>query len=155
MDDTTDEDETDVWGDFPETVLYFHGPEPLTVDLRAQVTAHQREEFIKLGLEHSFGILTAQDPRGKTQSADRNAHLAMNLQQELTAARTHYVVVDACSPDHSHCEASVAVLLSQKAMVALACRYDQLAIFWFDGTRFWIVPALANAPPLSLPVPSL
>jgi len=124
----------------------------LVIDLRAPVTAAHRDALIGLGLERSFGILTAQDPGGATQSPERNAMLAANLQRVLGAARMHYVTVDASSPDHSHSESSVAVSLSRDSAVALARQYDQLAIFWFDGRQFWIVPVTANVPPLSLPV---
>ena len=62
-----------------------------------------------------------------------------------------FVSVDACSPDRTHCERSVAVMMPQEKAIALARELEQVAIFWFDGKRFWIIGALMEAEPLMLP----
>lgn len=59
--------------------------------------------------------------------------------------------VDACSPDRSHCECSVAVVMEQKKALDLARELEQVAIFWFDGKRFWILGAIVESDPLMLP----
>ena len=59
--------------------------------------------------------------------------------------------VDACSPDRSHCECSVAVIMEQKRAIDLARELEQVAIFWFDGKQFWILGAIVEAEPLMLP----
>lgn len=59
--------------------------------------------------------------------------------------------VDACSPDRSHCECSVAVVMEQDRALALARELEQVAIFWFDGKRFWILGAIVESDPLMLP----
>jgi hypothetical protein len=41
--------------------------------------------------------------------------------------------------------------MPQKKAIALARALEQVAIFWFDGKRFWIVGALMEADPLMLP----
>ena len=59
--------------------------------------------------------------------------------------------VDCCSPDRSHCECSIAVTMPQREALDLAREMRQVAIFWFDGNRFWILGALVEADPLMLP----
>ena len=59
--------------------------------------------------------------------------------------------VDACSPDRSHCECSVAVVMEQDLALALGRELEQVAIFWFDGKRFWILGAIVEFDPLMLP----
>ena len=59
--------------------------------------------------------------------------------------------MDACSPDHAHCECSVAVLMPQEKAIELARELEQVAIFWFDGKLFWILGAIVEADPLMLP----
>lgn len=140
------------WGEFPNTVLHFGGDLPCAIDLREPVTPAHRDHFARLGLEQTFGVLSAQDPWGKTLSPQQNHELAVKLHHELAVAGIPYVPLDACSPDHSHCETSVAVSLSQADAVALAVRHEQLAIFWFDGARFWIVPAVSMTPAIPLPI---
>ena len=59
--------------------------------------------------------------------------------------------VDACSHDRSHCECSVAVVMERDRALALARELEQIAIFWFDGKRFWILGAIVESDPLMLP----
>jgi hypothetical protein len=35
--------------------------------------------------------------------------------------------------------------------VGMARELDQLALFWYDGTSFWLVPARVGERPLALP----
>lgn len=102
-------------------------------------------------LEHTFGIVTAQDPMGVKQSGVRNTELADMLERAAASLGGPWVRVDACNPDHSHCERSIAISIGLQPLIALACRYDQLAIFWFDGAAFWIIPARSDEPALRLP----
>ena len=41
--------------------------------------------------------------------------------------------------------------MPQDNAIALARELEQIAIFWFDGHRFWILGALLEADPLMLP----
>jgi len=140
------------WGDFPETVLHFDSTPVLVLDLRQRVSATALSAIREIGFEQQFGIVTAQDPMGVTQAKDVNAALATRLRTEVADLHVPYLGVDACSPDHSHCEQSVAVALGLRQSIDLACRYDQLAIFWFDGAAFWIVPARSCNARTRLPV---
>jgi len=49
------------------------------------------------------------------------------------------------SPDGERTEHGSAVSLERDDVVAIARRFDQSAIFWFDGGSFWLVGALVDA----------
>lgn len=140
------------WGYFPSTVLDFIGPGAPSIDLRERPSRELNRALTRLGLGPTFGIITAQNPMGSSQSADRNAELAARLRHEIAAMEIPFTVVDACSPDRSHRERSVAVAISCNDLVEIASRYGQLAIFWFDGDSFWIVPARSEKQRVRLPV---
>lgn len=139
------------WGDFPCTVLHFIGPGVPSIDLRDRVFPDATCALTRLGLAHTFGIVTGQDPMGRIQSTGRNSELAARLQREVAAMNVPFALVDACNPDRSHCEQSFAIAISCDEAVALADRYEQLAIFWFDGNSFWIVPARSLKERVRLP----
>lgn len=106
----------------------------------------------EIGFERSFGILSAQEPMGLPQPKDVDARLAATLKAEVAELGTWHVHLDACSPDRSHCECSIAIVLDLESLIALAYRYNQLAIFWFDGEGFWIVPVRSSKARQRLPV---
>lgn len=89
---------------------------------------------------------------GVTQLPAVNDALAASLQQEAAGLGVTHVCVDACSPDESHCERSVAIALDERSLIDLAHRYEQLAMFWFDGEAFWIIPVHSRNARLQLPV---
>lgn len=138
------------WGDFPSTHLHFVDEPTVVIDVRGHVAPETRAALAAHGLTGPFSVVTAQDPMGKTQSPDENARLAVKLQERVKSLGVPYARVDACSPDRSHCEASIAVVMARQDAVRLACEYDQLAIFWFDGDAFWIVPARSSKPAVRL-----
>jgi len=43
------------------------------------------------------------------------------------------------------------VVMPQEKATALARELEQVAFFWFDGKRFWIIGAMLEADPLMLP----
>jgi hypothetical protein len=51
-----------------------------------------------------------------------------------------------------HIERGYAFTASLEESKAAARKWDQDAVFWFDGTRFWLVPADEQRPPISLPM---
>ena len=95
--------------------------------------------------------MTAFDPRGKDLSAAENERRRRDLHTRLKKLGYRFVDVDACSPDGSHCECSVAIVMDQKKAIELARELEQVAIFWFDGKRFWILGAIVESDPLMLP----
>lgn len=140
------------WGDFPHTVLHFADASSDSIDLRKEVSAEAIRVLTRIGLEWSFGVITAHNPMGITQSTQWNDAIAAELLREVAAMGVPFALLDACSPDRSHCERSIAVSAPCSGLIQLARSYDQLAIFWFDGSSFWIVPARSTMDQVRLPI---
>ena len=146
------------WDQYPETLLeFFRDPDDdapaLVVDLRRPVDDAARRRLAALGLDGPFGVVTAAAPRGEDQLEDFDRARQADLDD---AARTESLAltwrVDGVSPDGAHRERSTAVRLPKDDAVALGRRYQQSAIFWYDGRDFWLLGALAAAEPVRLPV---
>jgi hypothetical protein len=45
----------------------------------------------------------------------------------------------------------MAVLITQGKAIELARELEQVAIFWFDGKRFWIIGVMVDIDPIMLP----
>jgi hypothetical protein len=142
------------WPRYPETILTLSTNPAVEIDLRKIPCARAIADLAAAGFDRPFAVLTAFDPRGRDLSATENEKRRRELDARLTKSRYKFVAVDACSPDRSHCECSVAVIMPQDKAIALARELEQVAIFWFDGKRFWILGALVEADPLMLPCSS-
>jgi hypothetical protein len=140
------------WSSYPETVLHFSGEPPAMVDLRVELTPALRKGLAALGLSGEFAVVTAFNPRGVDSSEEENERRMAELEAELESAGERFVRLDACSPDKSHCECSVAVETGRGRAIEIAKRFEQVAIFWYDGSRFWIYGAISEADPIQLPV---
>ena len=55
------------------------------------------------------------------------------------------------APDGSYAERCVAVRLALREALRLAHAERQLALFWYDGATFWLMPAEADGTPQRLP----
>lgn len=141
------------WHRYPDTILRFRTTPAVRVDLREPVSKDVLAKMEGIGFGKPFAVLTAHDPRGEDESTEVNARRATELDARLNEAGARFVRVDACSPDGSHCEASVAADITHNLATALAREFEQVAIFWFDGEKFWIVGVLAPADPVMLPRP--
>src|ERR1700682_3019938 len=150
MNETPDQHDPD-WSRYPETVLTFATRPPLEIDLREVPSDSALAQLKTAGFGKPFAIMTAFDPEGRNLSAAENEQRNQQLNRLLTSTGYQFVRVDACSPDRSHCECSVAVSMPQREALDLARELRQVAIFWFDGKRFWILGALVEADPLMLP----
>src|SRR5215210_1105435 len=139
------------WPRYPETILEFATTPVVGIDLRKVPSNASIAALTKAGLGQPFAIVTAFDPRGKNLSAAENEIRTKELETRLRSTGYRFVRVDCCSPDRSHCECGFAVVMRQEETLDLARELEQVAIFWFDGGRFWIVGALAEADPLMLP----
>jgi len=139
------------WGSYPETVLIFAGDAEIFVDLREPVPPATRAAFAEIGLGGTFSILTAFNPRGIDLPAEENDRRMAELESELRSSGDDFVRVDACSPDRSHCECSVALKGEIGRALDIARRWEQIAIFWWDGSTFWIQAAITDGH-LRLPV---
>jgi hypothetical protein len=133
--------------------LRFSIEPPLEIDLREIPSERVLEHLKAAGFGRPFAVLTAFDPRGRDLSPDENEQRRRDLDRRLGNEGYKFAHVDACSPDRSHCECSVAVVMPQDKAIALARELEQIAIFWFDGKRFWILGALLDTEPVLLPEP--
>ncbi|HJP59027.1 MAG TPA: DUF3293 domain-containing protein [Gemmatimonadaceae bacterium] len=150
MRSTPDQHDPD-WPRYPETVLTFATNPKLEIDLRQPLSESALSGLKQIGLANPFAVLTAFDPRGADLSPEENEKRRRGLNDRLKRSGYRFVEVDACSPDRAHCERSVAVLMPQREAIDLAIELEQVAIFWFDGERFWILGAYVEADPLMLP----
>ena len=150
MRSTPDQHDPD-WPRYPETVLTFATNPKLEIDLRQPLSESALSGLKQIGLANPFAVLTAFDPRGADLSPEENEKRRRGLNDRLKRSGYGFVEVDACSPDRAHCERSVAVLMPQREAIDLAIELEQVAIFWFDGERFWILGAYVEADPLMLP----
>jgi Protein of unknown function (DUF3293) len=150
MKSTPDQQDPD-WPRYPETILSFSTKPAVEIDLREIPSERVLAQLAAAGFGQPFAVLTAFDPRGENLSAPENERRRGELDDRLRAEGYEFVHVDACSPDRSHCECSVAVLMPQAKAIELARELEQVAIFWFDGKRFWILGAIVESDPLTLP----
>jgi hypothetical protein len=139
------------WPKYPETILTFSTTPPVEIDLRAVPSTEALAALHAAGFSDPFAVMTAFDPRGENLSAQENDRRQRDLETRLSKAGHRFTKVDACSPDRSHCECSVAVTMPQQEAIDLARKLEQVAIFWFDGKHFWIIGALVETDPLMLP----
>jgi len=150
MKPTLDQHDPD-WPRYPETLLSFATRPPVEIDLREIPPDSALAQMRAAGLGEPFAIMTAFDPEGRNLSEAENERRKQELDRRLSATGYPFVQVDCCSPDRSHCECSVAVTMPQEKALDLAREMQQVAIFWFDGKRFWILGALVETDPLMLP----
>jgi hypothetical protein len=141
----------DRWSRYPETVLKFATDPEIDVDLRVPLEPPMRNGLRAIGLDGKFAVLTAYNPRGENIPHHKNDDLSARLEAELKSAGERFIRVDACSPDDSHCECGVALAVPLDRAIAIAKRFEQVAIFWFDGDNFWIEGVLSSAKPMKLP----
>lgn len=139
------------WPRYPETILSFATRPPIQIDLRAIPSDAALSQLKGAGFGEPFAIMTAFDPKGRDLSETENKGQQSAFEQRLAASGYRFVRVEACSPDRSHCESSVAVIMSREDAVATAKRLEQVALFWFDGARFWILGGIVETDPLMLP----
>lgn len=132
-------------------MLTFATRPPVEIDLRKTPSDFALAQLRAAGFGEPFAIVTAFDPEGRNLSATENERRKKDLDRRLSSAGYRFVHVDSCSPDRSHCECSVAVTMPQQKALDLARDLRQVAIFWFDGKRFWILGALAKSDPIMLP----
>ena len=147
---TPDQHDLD-WPKYPETILQFAANPAIEIDLRQPVTPESISQLKRIGLGTPFAIMTAYDPRGQDLPTQENERRRKKLNDRLASDGYRFAQVDCCSPDGSHCERSVAVVMPQDAALDLARELEQVAIFWFDGERFWILGAIVDTDALMLP----
>lgn len=139
------------WASYATTILRVHAPEPFEIALDRPVPPPARAALAAAGLAGPFGLVTPCNPRGRPATdAENRARLAA-FHAELRRDGHAWIRVDGLSPDRRHAEEGVALAWSADAVRALARRWDQSAIYWWDGTAFWVLGALTEAAPWRLP----
>jgi hypothetical protein len=136
------------WASYAETHLVIHGPVPVRIDLAHPLGPREGAGLVASGLPGTFGLVTPENPFGHPSDAAQNAERLARFLAEL-GPRPH-VRVDGVSPDGAHVEHGVALAWPCAEVVALAERWEQSAIYWFDGQAFWVVGALTVAAPWRL-----
>ena len=138
------------WASYAETVLVFAGPGEFEIDLSFPVPPAAHRDLAARGLDRPFGLVTPCNPRGRPSSPGENEARLVRFLAELDLTGARYVRVDGSSPDRRYVERGVALSWPQGEIVALAKRWEQSAIYWWDGTRFWVVGALTETAPWPL-----
>lgn len=140
-----------LWKVYETALLSFAGSARIAVDLARPLSAPERASLAALGLGAHFAVITAFNPGGRNLSGARNRWRQLSLRAALTLRRARFVAASGESPDGSHRERGVAVAMSRGDAAAMARRFGQLAIYWFDGESFWIDGVLAPRAPKRLP----
>ena len=142
------------WASYAETILAFPGQDTLEIDLSIPVSLSAQRGLVARGLDSPFGLVTPCNPRGRPSSPEENGARLVRFLAGLGRSGTPLVRVDGLSPDRRHVEHGVALTWPQEKVVALARRWEQSAIYWWDGTRFWVVGALTDTEPWPLGGPA-
>lgn len=141
-----------LWETYPNTNLEL-GTEPkLVIDLRQAVPPQTIHALKQIGLQTSFAVLTACDPLERPASQEENRRWTNELGSKLRTLRADLLPADGVSTDGAHREVGYAAAIPIETATDLAKRFRQAAYFWFDGKRFWIMPALVRAEPVPLPL---
>jgi hypothetical protein len=138
------------WASYAETILVFHGDPPLEVPLSLPVSPSTRAALAARGLGGPFGLVTPCNPRGRRTDASENAARLRAFLAALDQRGVGFHRVDGVSPDRLHVEPGVALAWPQESVVTLAREWEQSAIYWWDGERFFVIGALTLAPPWPL-----
>jgi hypothetical protein len=146
------------WSQYPCTVLELHRaatdyPEAsvLEIDLRTELAPATAAHLQRMGLGDRWAVVTAYNPHGRDRDPEGNEARHARLVETVRSSGVPFLRADGRSPDASHREVGLAVALPQPDAIALAARFGQSAIFWFDGEAFWLVPAGTTAEPVRLP----
>jgi hypothetical protein len=118
--------------------------EPITVDVCAAAGPDVISRLLELGLGQQFAVITPCNPLGVRLNDDANAVRLAAFRADLDTAGIRSLEADGWSPDRSHVERGNACALSLPAAIALARRWQQLALFWFDGRAFTVIPISGN-----------
>jgi Protein of unknown function (DUF3293) len=140
----------DSWCHYPQTILRFPFADR-AIDLRSELPAEERLFLKNLFPRGRFAIVTPANPHGTELSKAENERRLNRFAIELDVLHIPHVRADGASHDGSHVEPGFAVPLKLLAAVRLAQHWEQVGLFWFDGSRIWVVPADHEHEALPLP----
>ncbi|MBA2565997.1 MAG: DUF3293 domain-containing protein [Gemmatimonadetes bacterium] len=147
---TQDKEHERVWNEYREAVLEFPAAR-MTIDLRRAISDDAREGLRQLGPDKSFAVVTAENPHGRDAEPALNERRARELEDELRRRGVRFVRADGCSANQTHRERGVALWLDRETALEVARSRAQLALYWFDGDAFWLVPAAGGREAERLP----
>ena len=139
------------WDQYGGTVLELLGDRSLRIDLTKAVPAQAMAVLMTHGVGPTFAVVAATNPHGQRVDDDENQRATQALLAEVRARGWAWVPADGVSLDGSHREPGFAIATTRPNALALARRFEQSAIFWFDGVTMWIVGAAVSAPDRKLP----
>lgn len=139
------------WTAYANTVLVIGRKGRLEVDLRQRLPGKARRLLTELGLGNTFAIVTASNPGGRDTPLWQNWWRHRHMRAQLRSRGLPFVPADGQSPDGAHRERGFAIAMGREDAAALALELDQLALYWFDGSDFWIDAVSAATAPRQLP----
>jgi hypothetical protein len=139
------------WSRYPQTILEMLEDRSLVIDLREEIAHEARRALSQHGFGTGFVVLTAWNPHGRSTDEATNRERDRSLRAWLSQRRIRWTPADGVSPDRRHREEGVAAVMSVEQGRELALRYEQSAIYAYDGSVMWLLGALVTAPPLPLP----
>jgi hypothetical protein len=139
------------WHTYPDTILEIYRDGVITIDLRRPLEPGDRSELAELGLSETFAVVTACNPSGSILAEAENHVRIEALEAEAAMLAGCFLRADGVAPERAHRERGVAIVLSAADALALARRYGQSSIFWYDGSDFWILPTDVHIQPVKLP----
>lgn len=98
----------------------------------------------------SFAIITASNPNGVVLPRRDNHLLRLKLVRTLRYTHVRCQGLWGVSPDLSHAEYSFVVRCSLAKALWLGRCFEQIAIYWFDGNRLWLVYCQNPTKPLPM-----
>lgn len=117
----------DVWDQFRKTV--FTGDDEGPRDSQGVTAA-------------SFAVITAWNKNGRVGTKEENQADDQQLPTILSSMGVRKVRMTGWSPDFSHGEPGWAVAVPKEEAVRLGKQFGQLAIFWVENDRLFLVPCL-------------
>jgi len=133
----------DEWAPYRTAHLGFGDPESLSLAVDRPWTAGDLDQLRSLGLDGPFAVVTAHHPHERRLDAAENDRRHEAL---LAETRRHRLIAVACtgrSPDSKHQEEGVAIACPLSIAASIARKFEQSAIYWWDGSSLWIEPVLS------------
>jgi len=133
------------YGHYYRTVLEFHiEDQRLCVPLDRPVDTGTAYDLNCYCPGPGFVVITAFNPRGISINEDQNEARQEQLEVRMMDQRIPYLRCDGLDPDSDHRERGIAVHMDRPTAHDLGVEFEQSAMYWFDGSRFWLVPVLAR-----------
>ena len=124
--------------EFSRTILEL-GADRISVGVDVPLDAATIRKLQALGVGPTFAVVTPFNPLGRALPDADNLRRLADFRQQLERDGVSMVPADGWSPDRTHLERGMACHCTLEEGLALGRQWEQLAIFWFDGTRLRLV----------------